>query len=87
MQAFSELNFVLKFDYRKEDRNTFIEEASYHGQQSPHAIYEPVKFDSYKDRVRFTKIQAAKKPRFEKIEKIDGPAPGSYKIEEAFMKT
>lgn len=30
---------------------------------------------------------AAKKPRFEKIEKKDGPAPGTYKIEEAFMKT
>lgn len=43
--------------------------------------------DKYKDRTRVPKIYAAKKPRFEKVEKKDGPAPGSYKIEDAFMKT
>ena len=34
-----------------------------------------------------TTIYAAKKPRFEKIEKVDGPAPGLYKVEEAMNKT
>jgi hypothetical protein len=43
--------------------------------------------DKYKERTKVTKIHAAKKTRFEKVEKKDGPAPGTYKIEEAFTKT
>ncbi len=34
-----------------------------------------------------TKIYPPKKPRFEKLEKKEGPAPGSYNIEESITKT
>jgi hypothetical protein len=40
------LNKIFDNFNRKEERNTFIEEASYFGQQSPHAIYDSVKFVS-----------------------------------------
>ena len=33
------------------------------------------------------RIYASKNKRFEKLEKKDGPAPGSYKIEDSFTKT
>ena len=46
-----------------------------------------MELDRYKNKPRVPRIYKISKERFEKLTKKDGPAPGSYHIEEAIMKS
>jgi len=79
--------------YSTDERNCFIEEAEYLSTKTPSAIYEPVKFDVIRSRsliTRFLKTDKEKeqaKHPLHKVHKKDGPAPGTYNIENSFEKT
>ena len=63
----------------------FIETANWHSMQSQSPKYD-AKVKLTKPKIMETTIYKAKKPRFDKIEKKNEPAPGDYNVESAITK-
>jgi hypothetical protein len=75
---------------QKSDRITFIEEARAQGFSTPGHQFTNYKEERVKLRSTAARIYKELKkidPRFAKLVKVDGPAPGSYQVDTAFSKT
>ena len=73
---------------QKEGKSCFIDEAKYHGGQSPPANYKTIDLGVYKQRKEHVvTIYKSKFSRMDKLQKKEGPDPQTYKFEESFTKT